>query len=110
MTDTPIARPAAGLRGRSPFVPMLLAALALTSWFAFQTQQLVRERTQLATLRTTQDAQVEAATKLRASLDAMASATARLADGGNMNAKLLVEELRKRGITINPNAPPATPK
>ena len=95
---------------RSPFVPMLLGAVALAAWFAFQTQQLMRERSQLSALRTTQEAQVEAATKLRGSLDAMAAATAKLADGGNVNAKLLVEELRKRGITINPNALPAAPK
>ena len=95
---------------RSPFVPMLLGAAALAAWFAFQTQQLMRERSQLTALHAAQDAQVEAATKLRASLDAMAAATAKLADGGNVNARLLVEELRKRGITINPNAAPTAPK
>jgi hypothetical protein len=96
--------------GRSPFVPMLIGALALAAWFAFQAVQLAGERQQLVALRAAQDAQVEAATKLRGSLDAMASATAKLADAGNVNAKLLVEELRKRGITINPDAPPAAPK
>jgi hypothetical protein len=95
--------------GHSVFVPMLLGALALACWFAFQTVQLVGERQQLTALRGVQDVQVDAATKLRASLDAMASATAKLADAGNVNAKLLVEELRKRGITINPNAAPAAP-
>jgi hypothetical protein len=93
--------------GHSVFVPMLLGAMAVTGWFAFQTMQLIGERQQLTALRGVQDAQVEAATKLRGSLDGMASATAKLADGGNVNAKLLVEELRKRGITINPNAAPA---
>lgn len=96
--------------GASPFIPMLLAALTLAGWFAFQTVQLLGERQQLTTLRASQEAQVDAATKLRGSLDAMASATARLADAGNVNARLLVDELRQRGITINPNAPPATPR
>jgi hypothetical protein len=31
--------------------------------------------------------------------------TAQLAEQGNANAKLLVDELRKRNIMINPNAP-----
>jgi hypothetical protein len=107
--DTPPARPTRPT-GTSPFIPMLLGGLALTGWFAFQTVQLAGERQQLIALRAAQDPQVDAATKLRASLDAMASATAKLADGGNMNARLLVDELRKRGITINPDAPPAVPK
>jgi DUF1365 family protein len=94
----------------SPFLPMLLIATTLVAWFAFQALQLARERQQLAVLHGSQDAQVESAAKLRASLDAMASATAKLADGGNVNARLLVEELRKRGITINPSAPPAPAK
>lgn len=96
--------------GTSPFIPMLLAGVALAGWFSFQTVQLAGERQQLIALRAAQAPQVDAATKLRGSLDAMASATARLADGGNVNARLLVDELRKRGITINPNAPPAAPK
>jgi hypothetical protein len=46
---------------------------------------------------------VETATKLRGSLDAVATRTARLAGEGNANARVIVEELRKRGVTINPN-------
>jgi hypothetical protein len=84
---------------------MLLLVTSLVLWFAFQSYQLVNERQQLATLRVSQDAQVEAAGKLRASLDSVATATAQLADGGNVNARVIVEELRKRGITIKPAAP-----
>lgn len=109
MTDTPQTRSPKPV-GASPFIPLLLASIALTGWFSFQTIQLAGERQQLVALHTAQDPQVETANKLRTSLDAMASATAKLADGGNVNAKLLVDELRKRGITINPDAPPAAPK
>jgi len=92
----------------SPFVPVLLLAAALVTWFAFQTYQLASETQQLTVLRAAQDPQVEAAGKVRASLDTVAAATARLADGGNVNARVLVAELRKRGITINPTLPAAT--
>lgn len=103
MTDTaPMRRESRP--GASVFVPVLLLALALVGWVGFQTVQLVGERQQLTLLHASQNAQVDAATKLRASLDTMASATARLADAGNVNARLLVDELRKRGITINPSA------
>ena len=82
---------------------MLLLALALLGWLSFQTWQLFAEQQQLKSLRAAQDAPLEKATKLRASLDAVAAGTARLANAGNTNARVIVEELRKRGITINPN-------
>jgi hypothetical protein len=108
MDDHRLQRPSR-YAGQSPFVPLLLLALALVGWFAFQSYQLARERQQLGVLRAGQDAQMQAAAKVRASLDTVASATAALADGGNVNARILVEELRKRGITINPNAAAALP-
>lgn len=75
------------------------------------TYQLARESQQLTQLHAGQDAQVEAAGKVRASLDTVAAATARLADSGNVNARILVAELRRRGITINPAVPAtAAPK
>jgi hypothetical protein len=91
--------------GRGPFPPLLLLAVALVGWFAFQTLQLINERQQLEALRVSQEPQVEAAGKVRASLDTVAVATARLSDAGNANARLLVDELRRRGIVINPAAP-----
>lgn len=88
----------------NPFLPLLLLAAALVAWFGFQTYQLASESQQLTLLHAAQEAQVEAAGKVRASLDTVAAATARLADGGNVNARILVAELRRRGITINPIA------
>ena len=66
--------------------------------------QLVAERTAQHKAIGDQEQVVQNAAKMRAQLDALAAETQRLADQGNPNAKLLVEELRKRGITINPNA------
>lgn len=99
----PQASPA---RGASAFVPVLLLALALVAWLGFQAFQQLSERQQLAQLQASLDLQEQAATKVRASLDAVASATARLATNGNPTARVLVEELRKRGVTINPSAAP----
>ena len=94
---------AATLRARpSVFVPALLIALAVVAWFAFQTVQLVREWRQLGLAQSTLQPQEQNAIKLRASLDAVATSTAKLATEGNANARVIVEELRKRGITINP--------
>ena len=97
--------------GVSLFLPILLLALAFVGWLGFQAMQQVSERQQLVQAQTHLDPQEQAATKLRASLDALAMATAGLAAQGNPNARVIVEELRKRGVTINPGAAakPAAP-
>ena len=95
-------------RSGSAFVPLLLAGLALLGWLAFQAQQQYAERQILQTAYASQQQTVDNAGKLRASLDVLAADTQRLADGGNPNARALVDELKKRGVTINSaNTPPA---
>lgn len=89
---------------RSPFVPLLLGGGALFVWMLFQTGQLINERRQLTDAHASQAQTIEQSVKLRTSLDAIAAGTQRLADGGDTNAKLLIDELKKRGITINPGA------
>jgi hypothetical protein len=88
----------------------MLGLLALLAWLGYQAWQLDQDRRQLEVARGNLQPTVETAQRLRRSLDLLAADTQRLADGGNGNAKVLVEELKKRGITINPGAatPPAT--
>ena len=99
MSGAPEARP----RGAQPFVPMLLLALAVVAWLAAQTWAQWADREQLAAAAAAIEPQAQNATKLRASLDAVATQTAKLAAEGNPTARVIVEELRKRGVTINPN-------
>jgi hypothetical protein len=98
-----LERDGADAPARSAFVPILLTSLAVACSLAFQTVQLVRERRQLETLQASLLLQEQASLKLRASLDAVATATARLATQGNANARTIVEQLRNRGITIDPS-------
>ena len=93
--------------GYSPFLPLLLLVIAAVAWPAFQCYQLVNERQGLAAVQANQTRQFEDAGKLRTSLDSLARETALLADKGNPGAKLIVAELARRGVTINPNAAPA---
>lgn len=93
--------------GASPFVALLLLTLAFTGWAAFQSFLLAHEAYTLSGARDNQGAAVQNAEKLRQALDGLARDTAKLAERGNPNARLIVEELRKRGVTINPEAPPA---
>ena len=87
---------------------MLLFGLAVLAVLGWQTWVLASERSALNTAFEGQQQTVDNAGKLRASLDGLAADTQRLADRGNPNAALLVTELKKRGITINPQAAAAT--
>ena len=94
--------------GYSPFLPLLLLVVAAAAWPAFQCYQLVIEKQALATVSGNQTRQFEDAGKLRTSLDSLARETALLAEKGNPGAKLIIGELARRGVTINPNATPPT--
>lgn len=86
------------------FVPLLLLGVAVMIGLVFQCWQLVVESGQLTDTFASQARVVDNATQFRAKLDKVARETQLLADKGNPNAKLVVDELRKRGITINPTA------
>jgi Tfp pilus assembly protein PilE len=92
---------------RNPWPALTLVVVAVLAWFAFQTVQLVRERTSLQAAKASQDATLAQAEKLRAQLDSIASKTLELAQQGNANATLIVQELARRGVSINASAVPA---
>jgi hypothetical protein len=96
----------ASVPDRSIFLPALLVALALVASLGVQSVLLVIERQQLGAADANLVQPEQNATKLRASLEAVATATARLATEGNANARVIVDELRKRGVTINPAGAP----
>jgi hypothetical protein len=107
--DTPIPAPRAAPRRPdllSPFVPLLLLAVSLLTWFAFQSWQLAAERQQLQKLAANLQPQIEQANQRRMALDRLALATRQLAGQGNANARVIVDELRRRGVTINQSPPP----
>ena len=99
-----IAEPVpAGSPQRSAFMPALLLAVAVVGWSAFQTMQLLTERGNLNAAIAEQVPQMEQSKKVRDRLESIATRTARVARSGNANATIIVEQLRKRGITINPD-------
>ena len=95
---------------KSPFLPILVLSLAFLAWSIFQATILVIESNALVKTRENQELQKKNADKVRQALDALARDTARLSDRGNAGARLIVDELRKRGVTINPDAPPPPAK
>ena len=93
----------------SVFVPLLILAVTYLAWTVFQTMTLIKEREALATVRANQEQQIQNSKKLRENLDKLAKDTRVLADRGNAGAKMVVEELRRRGITINIDGQPPSP-
>ena len=106
VTDMPRAPLQPAPRQYGTFVPNLLMVLALVGWLGFQAFQQVGEHRKLAALEASLAPQEQAAQKVRASLEAVATATAKLAGDGNANAQVVVDQLKKRGVTIDPSAPP----
>lgn len=95
---------AAPAGGMSAFWPLLLVGASWLAWMGYHMWQLDRDRQSLANLRTQLEQPTARSAQVRQALDALAADTKRLADGGNPNARLLVEELRRRGVTIDPSA------
>ena len=105
----PVTRPASFPSQAYPslFLPLAIVVVTLFVWAGFQTVQLVRERTALHTLKANQEPTIQEAAKVRAQLDSIAGRMAVLASQGNAGARVIVEELRRRGITVNVPAPAA---
>lgn len=102
------SRAAAAAAPRSAALPLALGLLTLVTTLGYQAWQLDQDRRQLESARANLQPTLDTAQRLRRSLDLLAADTQRLADGGNGNAKVLVGELKKRGITINAAATAAT--
>jgi hypothetical protein len=85
------------------FLPLGLLVLGFVLMVGFQTAQLIRERGNLFEIQLAQEPTVQEGGKLRQQLDSLAKKTAALADAGNANAKAVIEEMRRQGITIKGN-------
>lgn len=87
-----------------PWTAVALLTIAVVAWLSFQTVQQIRERTALQNVRTTQEAAIERAQKIRAQFDTITKKTLELAQQGNAGAALIVDELARRGVTITPSS------
>jgi hypothetical protein len=90
---------------RSFHVPLLIGLIALAIFFAFQTFELARAHGQLVQLREGQTAAVADGEKIHGQFDSLAGATATLAQKGDPDAKTIVAEFGRRGITFRAPAP-----
>lgn len=102
--DEPPPAPRAGSS-----LPFMLTLTALLIYFAFQTLQLLTERSNLGMVKSNQDGAIHEAEKVQAQFKTLVGKTSELADQGHAGAKMVMEELFKRGVGSVPAAPPAMP-
>jgi hypothetical protein len=79
--------------------------VSLLIWFAFQTLQLVVERSNLTAVKANFESAMQESQKMQSQLQALVSKTIELANQGNPAAKNAVVELEKRGIPVKAAAP-----
>ena len=85
-------------------LPFIITVVALTIYFAFQTLQLSIERNNLGLVKANQDAAMQEAQKVQAQFKTLVTKTGELAAQGHAGAKMVMEELQKRGLGAAPEA------
>ena len=85
-------------------LPFIITVVALTIYFAFHTLQLSIERNNLGLVKANQDAAMQEAQKVQAQFKTLVTKTGELAGQGHAGAKMVMEELQKRGLGAAPEA------
>jgi len=88
-------------------VAIIITLVALLLWFGFQSVQLWRERGNLSAVKANQESAIQESEKIRLQFQGLMTKTSELANQGHAGARLIVDELQKRGIGVPPPAKPA---
>jgi hypothetical protein len=103
-----VDRPVAQEKANSN-LPFILTLAALIIYFGFQTVQLLSERSNMTLVKSNQEAAIQEVQKVQAQFKNLVGKTSELADQGHAGAKMVMEELLKRGVSSAPQAmPPET--
>jgi len=84
-----------------------ITLVALLLWFGFQLLQQVRERSNLSAVKANQEGAIQESEKIRLQFQGLMTKTVELANQGHAGARMVVDELQKRGIGVPPPAKPA---
>ena len=87
-------------------VPVLILSTTLVLMTAFQMRQLTAERAILKQSFAQQETPLKQSRDVNAQFESLAVGTARLAGEGNQTAQSIIADLKKIGISVNPNATP----
>jgi hypothetical protein len=89
-------------------LPLIVLMAALTIYFAFQTLQLLSERGNLGLVKGNQDSAIQEAQKVQTQFKTLVTKTGQLADQGHPGARMVMEELQRRGVGFASEVPPPT--
>jgi len=73
-------------------------------WFGFQSVQLAQERSHLSLVKINQDSAVLESEKIRTQFQTIMEKTSELANQGHGGAKMVMDELQRRGFAIAPES------
>lgn len=100
------------MSGREPprlDLPVALVVLAFFLITAFQTDQLVRQRSALQGVEMAQASGLAQADKLRLQFQLFAEQTTQLANAGDAGAKAVLAQLQAQGVSLRVNNPAPGP-
>ena len=101
--NTPTAQELPAARASlHPALTIILVAMIL--WFGFQSVQLVQERGHLSLVKINQDSAVLESEKIRTQFQTIMEKTSELANRGHGGARMVMDELQKRGFAIAPKS------
>jgi hypothetical protein len=81
-------------------IALTLTLVSLVLWFGFQAFQLVRDRSSLQVVKANQETAMQESEKIRTQFQTLMTKTAELANKGHAGAKMVIDELQKRGLGV----------
>ena len=81
-------------------ISLVLVVASMFLLAVFQTIEVLQARANLNDLYATQEAPLQEAAKVRHQFDAFAAGISELAGEGNTNAKTVIDEMRREGVTL----------
>ena len=87
-------------------IALTITIVSLILWFGFQAFQLVRDRSGLRLLKANQETAIQESAKIRTQFQTLMTKTAELANQGHAGARMVIDELQKRGVGIAPDERP----
>ena len=81
-------------------IALTITIVSLILWFGFQAFQLVRDRSGLRLLKANQETAIQESAKIRTQFQTLMTKTAELANQGHAGAKMVIDELQKRGVGV----------
>lgn len=87
-------------------LPFIITLAALLIYFAFQTLQLLVERSNLGMVKGNQDAALQEAQKVQGQFKTLITKTNELAEKGHAGARMVMEGLQRQGLGAAPESEP----